>query len=76
MFDFCAYVDRFSLIRVVTLKRRSDACVMFLFDVLSGRVGSPNLLSLDNVIAPWSHNSGSDFLRTGFHSTLMRLLVC
>jgi hypothetical protein len=25
---------------------------MFVFDVLSGRVGSPNLLSLVNVIAP------------------------
>jgi hypothetical protein len=30
---------------------RSDACLMLVFDVLSGRVGSPNLLSPVNVIA-------------------------
>jgi hypothetical protein len=45
--DLSPYVDRCAL-----TKRRSDACVMFVFDVLSGRVGSPNLLSLVNVIVP------------------------
>jgi hypothetical protein len=52
MYDLPPYVDRCTFIRLDTLtRRRSDACVMFVFDVLSGRVGSPNLLSLVNVIA-------------------------
>jgi hypothetical protein len=47
MYDFPPYVDKFALICLEMLtRRRSDACVMFVFDVLSDRVGSPNLLSL------------------------------
>jgi hypothetical protein len=42
---------------------------MFIFDVLSGRVGSPNLLSLFNVIAPRYRTRGGDFLRIDFHRT-------
>jgi hypothetical protein len=48
-------------------RRRSDACMVFVFDDLSGRVGSPNLLSLVNVIAPRYHTQGGDFLRIDFH---------
>jgi hypothetical protein len=45
-------VDRCTFSRLETLTRRlSDACVMFVFDVLSGKVGSLNLLSHFNVIA-------------------------
>jgi hypothetical protein len=40
MYDPPPYVDRCTLIRLETLTgRRSDACVMFVFDVLSGRIG-------------------------------------
>jgi hypothetical protein len=74
MYDFLPYVNRCALICLETLTRRCcDACVMFVFDVLSGRVGSPV----------------GDFLRIDFHrtnygvhkplndavGTLMRLLV-
>jgi hypothetical protein len=53
MYDLPPYVGPCALIRLKTLtRRRSDACVMFVFDVLSDRVGSPNSLSLLNVIAP------------------------
>jgi hypothetical protein len=88
MYDLPPYVDRCAWIRLETLpRRRSDACVIFVFDVLSGRVGSPYLLSLVNLVAPRCRTRGGDFLRIDFHrtnygpwmmrfSTLMRLLVC
>jgi hypothetical protein len=73
MYDLPPYVDRCTLIRLETLtKRRSDACVMFVFDVLSVRIGSPSsLLSLVNVIAPRYHTRGEDFLRIDFHCTTL-----
>jgi hypothetical protein len=44
MYDLRPYVDRCALIRFETLTRRdSDACVMFVFDVLT--FGSPSLFS-------------------------------
>jgi hypothetical protein len=47
------YEDRCALLHLETLaKRRSIACVMFIFNVLSGRVNSPNLLSVLNFLAP------------------------
>jgi hypothetical protein len=48
-------------------RRRSDVCVMFVFDVLSGRIGSPNLLFLVNVITPRYRTRGGNFLRIDFH---------
>jgi hypothetical protein len=45
-------------------KIRSDACVMFFLDVLSGGVGSPNLLSLVNVITHQYRTRGGEFLRS------------
>jgi hypothetical protein len=64
MYDLPPYVGPCALNRLETLtRRRSDACVMFVFDVLSGRVGSSNLLSLLNV------TRGGDFLRIDFHRT-------
>jgi hypothetical protein len=46
--DMCnlpPYGDRCALIRLETLaERRANACVMFIFDILSGRVNSSNLL--------------------------------
>jgi hypothetical protein len=61
MHDLPPYVNRYALIRLETLlRRRSDACVMFVSDVLSGRVGSPNLFSLVNVIAPRYYTRDGD----------------
>jgi hypothetical protein len=50
-------------------RRRSDASVIFVFYVLSGRVGLPILLSLVNVIALRYRTRGGDFLRINFHRT-------
>jgi hypothetical protein len=50
-------------------KRRSIACVMFIFVVLSGRVNSPNLLSVLDLIAPRYPIRGTEFLRIDFHRT-------
>jgi hypothetical protein len=70
MYDIPPYVERCSLIRLETLtRRRSDACVMFVFDVLSVRVGSLSLLFLINVIASRYRTRGGNFLRIYFHRT-------
>jgi hypothetical protein len=63
-------VDRCSLIRLETLAERcGNACVIFIFDILSGRVNSSNLLSLIGINAPWYHTWAGDFLRVDFHCT-------
>jgi hypothetical protein len=43
-------------------QRRANSCVMFIFDILSGRVNSSKLLSLISTGA-------RDFLRVDFHRT-------
>jgi hypothetical protein len=64
MYNLPAYVALCALICLETLTRiRFDACVMFVFDVLSGRVGSPTLLSLFNVITPHYRTWGGEFWR-------------
>jgi hypothetical protein len=46
-------VDRCALNRLETLaERRANAFVMFIFDFLSGRVNSSNLLSLISINTP------------------------
>jgi hypothetical protein len=46
-------VDRCALIRLETLaEKRVNACVIFIFDILSGRVNLSNLLSLISINAP------------------------
>jgi hypothetical protein len=56
MFDLAPYVDRCVLIRLEPLaKRRANAYVIFIFDILSGRVNSSNLLSLISINVPWHH---------------------
>jgi hypothetical protein len=50
-------------------KRRSIACVMFIFDVQSGRVNSPNLLSVLDLITPRYLNRGTEFLRINLYRT-------
>jgi hypothetical protein len=70
MYDLSPYVNQFALICLATLtRRRSDACVMFVFDIVSGGIGSPNLLSLVNVIAPRYRTLGGNFLGIDFHPT-------
>jgi hypothetical protein len=70
IFDLPPYVDRCALIRLETLaKRRANACVMFIFEVLSGRVNSSNLLPLISINAPWYHTRTSDLLRVDFYRT-------
>jgi hypothetical protein len=51
MYDLAPYVDRCALIRFETLcSRHANSCVMFIFDLLFGRVNSPSLLSLVNTL--------------------------
>jgi predicted DNA-binding ribbon-helix-helix protein len=59
-----------ALLHLDTLaKRRSIACVMFIFDVLSGRLNSSNLLSVLDLITPRYPTRGAEFLRINFHPT-------
>jgi hypothetical protein len=85
MFSLPPYVDRCVFIRLETLaERRANACVMFIFYILSGRVNSSNLLSLISINALWYHTRTSNFLRVdGVHEplngafrSLMSSLVC
>jgi hypothetical protein len=67
MHDLPPYEDRCALLHLDTLtKRRSIACVMFIFDVLSGRVNSPNLLFVLYLITPRYPTRGTDI---DFHRT-------
>jgi hypothetical protein len=50
-------------------ERSASACVMFIFDILSGKVNSSNLLSLISINAPWYPTRTSDFLLVDFHHT-------
>jgi hypothetical protein len=70
MCDLLPYVDRYTLIRLETLaEKRANACVMFIFDILSDRVNSSNLLSLISINALWYHTRARNFLRVDFHRT-------
>jgi hypothetical protein len=51
------------------VKRRSIACLMFIFDILSSKINSPNLLSALDLNTPRYWTQGSEFLRIGFHRT-------
>jgi hypothetical protein len=46
---------------------------MFIFDILSGRMNSPNLLSAIDLNTPCYRTRGSMFLRIGFHCTNYRV---
>jgi hypothetical protein len=70
MHDLPPYEDRCTLLHLDTLtKRRSIACVMFIFDVLNGIVNSPNLLSVLDLITPPYPTRGTEFIRIYFHQT-------
>jgi hypothetical protein len=54
---------------VTIVKRRSITFIMFIFDILSGVMNSPNLLSALDLNIPRYRTRGSEFLRIGFHRT-------
>jgi hypothetical protein len=62
------FEDKCALLHILT-KSGSIACVIFIFDVLSGRVNSPNLLSVLDLITPRYPTHDTDFLRIDFHQT-------
>jgi hypothetical protein len=63
MFELPPYADKCALILLKTLaERRAYACVMFIFDILSGRVNSSNLLSLISINAPRYHTQTSELI--------------
>jgi hypothetical protein len=92
IYDLPPYEHRCALLCLDTLvKRRSIACIMFIFDILGGRMNSPNLFSALDLNTPRYRTRGSEFLRIGFHrarttgfmnwclpqcASLTRLLVC
>jgi hypothetical protein len=68
--DLPPYEDRCALFHIDTLyKKRTVACIVFLFDILSGRVSSTSLWSMMYIVAPWYRTRGGDFLRARFHRT-------
>jgi hypothetical protein len=64
-YDLPPYEHRGALLRLdILVKLCSIACIMFIFDILSGIMNSPNLLSaLDLNTLRYR----TRFLRTGFH---------
>jgi hypothetical protein len=53
IYDLPPYEYRYALLHLETLvNRRSIACIMFLFDILSGRMNSPNLVSAFDLNIP------------------------
>jgi hypothetical protein len=61
---------RCALLRLDTfVKRHSITCLMLTFDILSGRMNSPNLLSTVDLNTPQYRTRGNEFLRIGFHRT-------
>jgi hypothetical protein len=67
-YNFPPYKHRCALLRLDTfVKRRSIACKIFIFDILSVRMNSPNLLSALDLNTPRSR--GYEFLRIGFHQS-------
>jgi hypothetical protein len=70
MHDLPPYDDRCALLHLdILTQRRSIACVMFIYDFLSGRVNSPNLLSVPDLITSRDPTRGTEFLRIDFHRT-------
>jgi hypothetical protein len=64
------YEERCQLITLETLtKRRTIACVLFIFDILTGKIDSPSLLA--SVFLNVSHYPlrTSEILRVDFHRT-------
>jgi hypothetical protein len=70
IYDLPPYEHRCAHLRLDTLvKRRSIVCIMFVFDILSSRMNSTNLLSALDL----NTLRGSEFLRIGCHHTNYRV---
>jgi hypothetical protein len=69
MCDILQYVDRMRVDSFRDTERRANAWVMLIFDILSVRVNSSNLLSLISINAPWYYTRASNFFRVDFHCT-------
>jgi hypothetical protein len=64
------YEHRCALLCLATLvKRRSIACIIFIFDILSSRMNSPNLSLAHDLNTSQYRTRGSEFLRIGFDRT-------
>jgi hypothetical protein len=64
------YKHRCAHLRLDTLvKRRFIACIMFIFNIMSGKMNSQNLLSAFDLNTPRYRTRCSEFLRIGFHRT-------
>jgi hypothetical protein len=69
-YDLPLYEHRCALLSLDTLvKRHSIACIMFIFDILSGTTNSPNMVSALDLNTPRYWTRGFEFLRIGFHRT-------
>jgi hypothetical protein len=66
-YDLPPYEQGSTLLRLDTFVKL--ACIMLVFDILSGRMNLPNLLSALYLNTPRYHTRGSEFLRIGFHRT-------
>jgi hypothetical protein len=64
-----SWTDIYDLPPYELVKSCSIACIMFILDILSGRMNSPNLLSALDLNTPQYQTQGSEFLRIGFHHT-------
>jgi hypothetical protein len=51
------------------VKKLSNACIVFLFVILSGRMNSPNLLSALDLNTLRYQTRSSEFVRIGYHRT-------
>jgi hypothetical protein len=64
------YENRCRLIHLDTLaERRNKACVMFVFDVLSGKINAPPILAEIRLNVPSYRTRSSEFCRIDFHRT-------
>jgi hypothetical protein len=74
---FATIWGQMPLLHLDTLtKRRSIACVIFIFDVLSVREHSPNLMFVLNLIASRYPTRSTEFLRIDFHRTMGFMNQC
>jgi hypothetical protein len=71
IYDLPPFEHRCALLTLDTLlKQRPIACIMFLFDKISGRMNSPNLLFAVDLNTPIQYRTrGSKFLQISFHRT-------
>jgi hypothetical protein len=68
--DLPPYENRCRILVMDTLKKRRDvARVLLVFDLLSGKIGSPKLLSQINLSVPSYQTRGREFLFVEFHRT-------